>query len=507
MPGFSAVKNGVEAVSPLIPQYIARYPYKYYWFQHHGYTPHVWQVLFHGAHRDDDLLVRMRHLSAGRRGGKTLSASWEVLYYALHPRQFHMDAHGVDSDEPLWIWVLSKSYKLTRPSLITFLQVMRRAGLVKGRDYEYNKTERTIEFPDGTLIEFKTADDPDNLRGPGLDILWIDEAAMLPDDEAWNTIRPALSDKLGLLITTTTPKGKNWLWDEFWSKLADDPNQFRVEYRTIDNTAVPALRAEWEYAKKTYHPLMFKQEYEASFDAMAGVALSGDWLHYYVVGKDTVMPNPDDDVRLIFGDGRSGLRTYLAVDPATGEGEDDFAMALIGVAEDNSRVYLIDTYKARIPFPDQLDVVSNWVAKYRPMFVGVEAIAYQRVLVQQLQRLPGMPNVIPVFTRGKKAERIMAMSPLFKTGRMRIHRRHRDFIDQWISYDPTLAHPKDDLLDATEIALGLAGVLLPREFEGNTYEPEFGATKTLQQLADDGASLLSRSKDRYDEELGAEMWS
>ena len=68
---------------------------------------------------------------------------------------------------------------------------------------------------------------------------------------------------------------------------------------------------------------------------------------------------------------------------------------------------------------------------------------------------------MPVFSRGKKKDRILAMSPLFKIGRIRIHRQHHDFIDEWVSYNPDDKNPKDDLLDATEIALSLAGVLLP----------------------------------------------
>lgn len=492
----------------LLEPSIAAYPYKFKWFQQHGYTPHFWQILFHGAHRENNHLTRMRHLAAGRRGGKTYSASEEVAYYALHPRMFHLDAHGLDKDDPLWIWVIAKSYKLVRVALLTFLSVLRKIGLEKGRDFQFNKSEMVIEFHDGTMVEFRTADDPDNLRGPGLDILWIEEAAMLPDAEAWNVMRPALSDKPGIVITTTTPKGKNWLWEEFWQKLADDPNQARIEYTTIDNTGVPGLREEWEYAKQTYHPLMFKQEYMADFEAMAGVALSGEWLNYYVVGKDAPLVS-EFDIRLVPVDGKLPLSTYLAVDPSTGEGADDFAMALIGKTHDDSQLFLLKTFKKKIPFPEQLDVIMDWAAKYRPMYIGVEANAYQRVLVQQLQRMPGLPNIIPVFTTGRdkdsKKKRILAMSPLFKSGRIRIHRSMHDFIDQWISYDPEVSKPKDDLLDATEIALNLAGVLLPRELDVAALDPEVEASRDLQTLAEEHRALLGASRRGYDPELGAEF--
>jgi phage terminase large subunit-like protein len=506
MPTFRS-QDGIGKVERLVPESVACYPHKYLWFQQQGYSPHLWQLLFHGAHRDNKRLVRMRHLAAGRRGGKTMSAAWEVAYYSQHPEAFWRDAHGQESDEPLWIWVISKSYKTVRVALLEYLKCLRKCGLQKNRDFTWNKSENVIEFPDGTMVEFRTTDDPDNLRGPGLDILWIEEAAMLQSEEPWNVIRPALSDKLGLLITTTTPKGKNWLWEEFWSKLQDDPNQCRVEYMSIDNPHF--AREEWEYAKQTYHPLMFKQEYMGSFEAMAGVALSGEWLHYYVRGSASLLD--EDDVRLtVSDDGKLNLRTFLAVDPATGEGADDFAMSLVGVAEDNSQVYLLRTYNAKIPFPEQIELVQEWAAKYRPMYIGVEANAYQRVLVQQLQRLPGMPNIVAVFAGGRdkesKKKRILAMSPMFKLGRIRVHRSQRDFIDQWISYDPEQSKPKDDLLDATEIALNLAGILLPQDVSASVFDDPFEKTHTLQEEMSSHLSLLaSKESQRYDPELGAEF--
>ena len=507
MPTFRS-KDGIGKVEAQVTPCIAAYPHKFQWFQSKGYTPHLWQILFHGAHRANMKLTRMRHLAAGRRGGKTLSAAWDVAYYSQHPAAYWRDAHGIESDDPLWIWCVAKSYKLVRIALLTYLKVLRECGLQKNRDYTWNKSEGVIEFPDGTMVEFRTADDPDNLRGPGLDILWLEEAAMLPSEEPWNVIRPALSDKLGLLITTTTPKGKNWLWEEFWKKLADDPNQCRIEYTSIDNPYFQ--REEWEYAKLTYHPLMFKQEYMGEFEAMAGVALSGEWLHYYVIGRDAVQFD-DDDVRLVPKDGSLGLRTYMAVDPATGEGADDFAMSLIGIAEDNSQVFLIKTYKEKIPFPEQIELIQEWATRYRPQYIGVEANAYQRVLAQQLNRLPGMPIISAVFTGGRdkdsKKKRLLAMAPFFKMGRIRIHRSQRDFIDQWISYDPSLSKPKDDLLDATEIALSLAGILLPQELSTSAFDgAPWDKTHTLQEEAESHLALLSnKNQQRYDPELGAEF--
>lgn len=495
--------GGTDAalVAARISEYWARYPRKLYFFLKHGYRPHVWQSLFHTATAQDQV-VRYRHLVAGRRGGKTLSAAWEVLYYCLYPEDYHWDYHQKRSNRPLWVWALAKDYKLGRPSLLTFLEVMQQAGLVKDKDFRFNRAEKIIEFTEsGSLLEFKSADDPQSLRGAGLDILWMDEAAFIPNSDAWDVTRPSLADKPGGLITTTTPLGTNWLYDTFFSgDVLNDPRHARVEYVSLDNPYFP--REEWEYERKNSHPIVFKREYMASFHAMAGVELHGDWLKYYIVGQATPMDHPDD-VRLIPEAGKLPLRLVIGVDPAVGlVGGDSFAMTLLGIEKDNHMAYVIDTFKdTELPFPEQVVKIAEWHAKYRPDAIGVEANAYQRALVQQLERLPTMVPVVPVFSKGKKHERIMAMTPLFRTGRVRIHRQHRDFIEQWITYDSTLRNPKDDLLDATEIALGVAGVLLPRgDMPGDAqrHEDDMSAMAWAQIQA-------AQDNEPYDEHLGSEF--
>lgn len=485
---------------------LAPFASKFGWFKSHGYDPHYWQTLFHAMSKPLELrreLKRFRILVAGRRGGKTLSAAWEVLFYLLHPAQFHMDAHGKESDEPLWVWLLTKDYKSGRPALITWLKVLRQAGLKPGVDYVYNKTEKTFEFPDGTLLEVRSADDPEQLRGPGLDILWIDEGAFIPTQDAYNVVYPALSDKLGLVVMTTTPKGKNWVWDEFFNEDAQaDPDIASVEYWSIHNPYFS--KAEWERVKRRYHPLMFRQEYMAAFDAMTGIELPGDWLKYYSLtdpdGDEIGVPRKKDNKKQL------DVLTYMAVDPAVSlsDNADHFAMALIGVTTDNSQAFLLEIFKGRLPFAEQLDKIREWHLKYRPTLIGIEAQAYQAVLAQQAMRLPNMPPVVPMFAKGKKSERIIAMSPLFKIGRVRIRKDQRDFIDEWLNYDSALKKPRDDVLDAVEMALRTAGVLLESiVHEDALSKPE---DTSIQGLARRDLPKYRREEPMFiDDDLGAEI--
>lgn len=476
MPRYIA-DDGIPVDDASYANLIEPYGPKYAWFLEGGYTPHLWQDLFHTMQNPvKGGLCRFRHLVAGRRGGKTMSAAEEVAFYVANPSVFHWDAHGERSNRGLWVWILAKDFPATLPALIAFRESLERHGLEAGKDFKENRGHRWFEFSNGSFVQFKSADEPEGLRGAGLDILWIDEAAFIPSNDAWNVVRPALSDKLGLLIATTTPSGKNWFYDEFWSPDAlEDPSVGRVEYWSIHNPYFP--KEEWEYAKRTMHPMLFKQEYMASFDSMAGKELHGDWLHYYTYAD---LPRDKDSKKV-------ALRTYLGVDPAISLSEkaDYFAMALIGVDEERSMAYLLELYKGRIPFAEQLDIVHQWWTLPphgypRPDLIGVDATAYQAALAQQIEKMQGFPPVIPIITKDKKWKRILGMSPWFKIGKVRIRKDQVDFINEWVDYDSELKNPKDDCLDAVELALRTAGVLLPSMVPN---DPEDKPAGDLDELA------------------------
>ena len=482
----------------LFHEIVERNAVKFLWFLEGGYKPHVYQQIFHGVRLDNGLLPQFRHLVAGRRGGKTYSAAEDTAFYMTHPQQWWLDFHGEDRDDPLWGWILTKNYPEGFPSMREFLQTMKRHNLHNGVDFRYHKGEKYIEFNNGSFMQFKTADDPDSLRGAGLNWLWMDEAAFIPTEEAYNVVYPALTDKKGCVVSTTTPKGKNWFYKEFFEgDRIHDPDQVSVEYRSVDNPYLDETVI--DRARRRFHPQLFKQEYMARFDAFSGVELSGDWLSYY----DTAdLPRNSD--------GQVMLDKYVGVDPAISLSDqaDRFVMALIGVTQSRDRVFLLDMFASRIPFPDQVEKIAEWHYKYRPMGIGIENTAYQAALAQQAMRIASMPPVMEIPATGKKKDRIMAMAPYFKLGRIKIHRSHHAFVDEWLNYDSTLKNPHDDTLDAVEIALRTAGALLPNSYhETDPYGwlPHERPAKDIHELAKRDLGKLGERRTHFDDEMGEEF--
>lgn len=89
-----------------------------------------------------------------------------------------------------------------------------------------NKGEM-IEFVNGTIVEFYSYNDWDNLRGYNFaDIIFIDEAAKI-SNQAWNEVIKYIciaDNKLVYLFST--PRGKNWFYDLYCLSLNSNNYSF-----------------------------------------------------------------------------------------------------------------------------------------------------------------------------------------------------------------------------------------------------------------------------------------
>jgi hypothetical protein len=87
----------------------------------------------------------------------------------------------------------------------------------------FNESRMTARFPGDGVVRYRSLDNPDNARGHTADGVVIDEAGdVVP--VAWREVlRPMLIDTNGWLFAGGTPKGFNWLYQEFeLAKLRDD---------------------------------------------------------------------------------------------------------------------------------------------------------------------------------------------------------------------------------------------------------------------------------------------
>lgn len=210
------------------------------------YKPHKYQRAFHRSS------ARFRTLIAGRRGGKTLGGTMG----ALHWIDTHPNSRGM---------IVAPTYPMLKDVNIPMFMDWCPVEAIK----VWNKQDHKIQFVNGSEVVFRSGDNPDRLRGVGLDWLWLDEASFM-NREVWEVVYPALTDKGGVAWITTTPQGYDWVYEQFYKPGMEGDKDFATwRYATEDNPYIDKLLI--EKAKQDLSEAMFRQEYLASFEKFEGL--------------------------------------------------------------------------------------------------------------------------------------------------------------------------------------------------------------------------------------------
>lgn len=352
------------------------------------------------AHQRDILTAphRRKVLAGGRRLGKTRLAAVAAL--AGHgPSRPGMSAalRGALAGGKIW-WVVP-NYKLTgHARWREFKRWTAGCRLLK------NDTEKLILFPGGGELQLKSADDPDSLRGEGLDGLIVEEASLI-DEVAWTeALRPALSDRRGWAIFIFTPKGRgNWTFP-LWCRGASQAElrHYDIDLDTQDprrpgwrSWRRPSSAAPWMTpeeladARADLGSLLYAQEYEAEFILLAGGIFQEPWFRSYVftAGGAEVVLDADTPIRVPT---RTLIR-FATVDLATSTktAADYTVMATWGLTPTRQLV-LLDLWREHLEGPDILPRMRATWLHHRHAYVLVESTAYQLSMVQTLRR-SGLP--------------------------------------------------------------------------------------------------------------------
>jgi len=191
-----------------------------------------------------DSPARYKVLACGRRWGKTRLGTALCLEIALRGKR---------------AWWVAPSYKL---AAVGWRGVTLLARQLPGADV--HQAERMITLPTGGTVQVRSADDPQSLRGEGLDFVVLDECAYMKA-EAWTeALRPALSDRQGGALFISTPRGLNW-FRALWLRGQDlTQSEWRSwTFKTSDNPFIAP--EEIEAARGDLLSRIFMQEYEANF--------------------------------------------------------------------------------------------------------------------------------------------------------------------------------------------------------------------------------------------------
>lgn len=229
---------------------------------------------------------RFKVVCAGRRFGKSVLARMIMLGWAKEPGLY---------------WIVSPTHQQGKD--IHWMQGFRQEI---PREFVRKWTESPtpeVELTNGAVIQLKSAEDPDRLKGVKLRGLIVDEIAVMRNwTWIWEeALRPTLTDYSSPAVFISSPKGYNHFWDLF-NQQDKDPQFKSFKFTSYDNPNIPS--SEIDSAKVTLSEDYFAQEYMAEFKTYTGLVYKAfsreknvkelkDFKPvYYIRGLDRGFRNP-----------------------------------------------------------------------------------------------------------------------------------------------------------------------------------------------------------------------
>lgn len=145
----------------------------------------------------------------------------------------------------------------------------------RGIRASFNISELTVTLPGDRRIVLKGADDPETLEGVGLVACVIDEFGRVKLAAWEKSLRPALSDNQGRVLFCGKPRGHNHLKD-FYDRgtgATKQPGWSSWLYTTAEGGFVAA--SDIAEAKRDLPARVYRQEYESTFESLAGRVYDG----------------------------------------------------------------------------------------------------------------------------------------------------------------------------------------------------------------------------------------
>lgn len=187
------------------------------------------------------------------------------------------------------VWYVTTTYSAAKTIMWSILkEKLRKFRWAKS----FHEVAMQAHLVNGSVISLKGANNPDSLRGIGLNYLVMDEASYI-DERVWTEVlRPTLSDKQGEGLFISSPSGRNWFYD-LWmlGQNLEEEDWESWQFTTLEGGNVPP--DEIEAARRDLDARTFEQEYEAQFVTYTGLVYYGFSYQENVIDRPY---DPDDPV-------------------------------------------------------------------------------------------------------------------------------------------------------------------------------------------------------------------
>lgn len=259
------------------------------WIPHEGQK----QVL---ACKERELLI-----CAGRRWGKSAVSGYIIVKLFLE-KLLEIRKGEVSSVK---IWIVAPTYELANKVfeyVVKFLlDYDKRFG-----QFVQNRPTPSVTVSESVWIQCKSATEPMGLLGEELDLLVVDEAALLPEQIYHQYLKPLTLSRKGNVVYIGTPRGKGWFESKFYY-LQEKGSAFT--FKSTDGVSISP--EELEEVRKTTPMLLFQQEYEAKFVSEAGIVFRN--LEAVTVPSERILQDSRGGRRYVMGVDLAEVQDYTAI--------------------------------------------------------------------------------------------------------------------------------------------------------------------------------------------------
>jgi len=192
-----------------------------------------------------------------------------------------------------------------------------------------------------------------------------------------------------------------------------------------------------EEQKRQLGTLIFNSQYQCDTVAMQGEVFELDWMT--PLGHDERVP--------------AAAKTFMGVDLAIRESDKHDEFAIVVIAVEGSRIFVVDHYKGHLSFKQQTARIRQYADRYNPERIAIETNAYQLAQYQTVVEQDPSLRLQKVWTHKDKFTRATRLAAYFEDGRVIFTPGNQPVIDQLVMFP---GGDKKDLFDALDLAVTAA---------------------------------------------------
>jgi len=258
-------------------------------------------------------------LMEGRQQGKTVTAAACILHYTI----FNADKT---------VAIMANKTASAREVLLRYQTMYENLPIWMQQGVKtWNKGD--VELENNCRV-FTAATTTSGIRGKSVNWLYIDEAAIIPNnvaDEFFASVYPTISaGETTKILLTSTPLGYNHFW-KFWNEAEKGTNGFVSHF--IPYTDIPGRDEAWaEQQLKLLGELKFTQEVLCDFLGSSNTLINARTIAT-LSSKDPLYENPEGNGVDIYEDPQEDHYYCITVDTARGIGGDYSAFVVFDITE------------------------------------------------------------------------------------------------------------------------------------------------------------------------------